>query len=66
MVAILGGHTTQSQWERGYAEWLHRPRTSMNAILEHLELPTMEQIITVWILRFLGKVPLMQGGRSTL
>jgi hypothetical protein len=37
----------------------------MRAILKHLELPTIEQIITVWILRFLEKVTLMPEGRLT-
>jgi hypothetical protein len=37
----------------------------MKAILKHLEPPTKKQIITVRILRFLGKVALMPGGRLT-
>jgi hypothetical protein len=34
----------------------------MKAILKHLELQTMEQIIIVRILRFLEKVVFMPGG----
>jgi len=37
----------------------------MKAILKHLELPTMKQILTVRILRFLERVALMPGGRLT-
>jgi hypothetical protein len=35
----------------------------MITIFKHLKLPTMEQIITVRILRFLEKVTLIPGGR---
>jgi hypothetical protein len=39
--------------------------TMLKAILKHLELPTMEQIIAVRILRPLERVALTAGGRPT-
>jgi hypothetical protein len=55
-----------TQWCVNSSIWDYRlERITMKAILKHLELPKMEQIITVRILRFLEKVALIPGGRLT-
>jgi hypothetical protein len=59
-------HHKCARWLVKVTRWDCRfQHITMKSILHHLELPTMEQIIHVRILRFLDKVAQMPGGRLT-
>jgi hypothetical protein len=59
-------HHKCARWLVNVTRWDRRfEHIAVEAILKHLELPTMEQIITVRILRFLEKAALIPGGRLT-